>query len=167
MSAESTAVVAEEKPLTKLEVVRAMTNDPSLAKRVVVLGDREFPIVDLGYDSYSLFMVQLQPLLQGMIGLVPGFNQFRTQASNGFLTPAHVIAYCGSSLPEMARIETPITLHRITPCTFYRCNLPAIFRNNRILNQIHRRQYRIPMVWVRNQRVMQPESGVQDSVPSL
>lgn len=87
--------------MTQLEIVRAATNDPALAKRTVKLGEREFPVIDLEYDDYMLFMAQLQPLLECVLGSLPGVK------STGLLdtlTPATLVTYCAKSLPEMARI---------------------------------------------------------------
>ena len=98
-------------PLSKLSIVRAATNDPALSERKIVLGDRTFPIVDLAYDHYILFLAQLQPLLVGILGSIPGI---KTLGLTSTVTPTALIAYCGASLPEMARIVCAQTDPEIT-----------------------------------------------------
>jgi hypothetical protein len=87
--------------MTQVEIVRAATNDPSLALRTIKLGDREFPVLDLEYDDYMLFIAQVQPLIEALLGSLPGVKNTGLLDS---LTPATLITYCAKSLPEMARI---------------------------------------------------------------
>lgn len=91
----------EEKTLTQLEIVRAATNDPALAARTVKLGDREFPVLDLEYDDYMLFMAQVTPLLESLLGSLPGVRNLQLVDT---ITPSSIISFCGKSLPELARI---------------------------------------------------------------
>jgi len=86
---------------TKLEIVRAATNAPELSTRTVPLGDREFKVVDLEYDDYLLFMAQLQPLLEGLLGNLPGV---RGLGLSSVLSPTDIMRYCGKSLVDMAVI---------------------------------------------------------------
>ena len=86
---------------TALHIVRAVTNDPTLAERQVTLGDRVFPVLDLPYDQYILFLAELRPLLEGLMGTIPGLKDLSVV---GALTPAALVTYCGNSLPRMAQI---------------------------------------------------------------
>jgi len=110
MDTENIDTTESSKP-TALHIVRAVTNDPSLAERTVVLGDRTFPVLDLPYDQYTLFLAQLQPLLEGLLGTLPGLSGL---GLNDALTPAALITYCGKSLPEMARIVCAQSAPEIT-----------------------------------------------------
>jgi hypothetical protein len=91
-----------ESTLPQLEIVRAATNDPSLATRTVTLGDREFPIVDLPYSEYLAYLTKLQPLIQGVAG--------RLGAMRGLVEPTELglgtlMEYCVNDLPEMVQIS--------------------------------------------------------------
>lgn len=101
----------EDTALPQLEIVRAATNDPALAKRTMKLGDREFAIVDLPYDDYLLFVAQAQPLIELLMGSLPGV---KAAGLLDTLTPATLISYCATSLPEMARIVCSQTDAKIT-----------------------------------------------------
>jgi hypothetical protein len=100
-----------ESKLSQLEIVRAATNDPAMSERVVVLGDREFPVVDLDYSSYCRFLAKLQPLLQAVAGRL-GVTRGLVQANDFGLNT--LIDYCAYDLPEMAHIVVSQTDPDIT-----------------------------------------------------
>ena len=95
------APTTNEPKMTQLEIVRAVTNSPALATRTFTMSGRTFEILDLQYDDYMLFMAQLQPLFEALLGALPGV---RNMGLLNTLSPATLITYCGKSLPEMARI---------------------------------------------------------------
>lgn len=102
-----------EPNLSKQEIVRAATNDPSLSQKIVLLGDREFPIVDLPYKDHILFLAKLQPLLEGLAAGVA--STLKVPLPGAGLTAAGLLKYCMESLPEMACIVCRQTDPTITP----------------------------------------------------
>lgn len=93
-------MTTETPTLTQAEIVRAATNDPVLAEDTFQLGDRVFPLVDLAYDEYLKFFAHLQPLLEKLASTITN-TEFQKENE---IDVKGLIAYCGSSLPEMVRL---------------------------------------------------------------
>jgi hypothetical protein len=85
-----------EQKITSIDIARAATNDPAMASAKVILGDREFPIMDMPYEDNVKFLAYLQPLLESVAGRVAGVT------GDSGLTSAGLLKYCAASLPEMA-----------------------------------------------------------------
>jgi hypothetical protein len=90
--------------LTQTDIIRAATNDPSLATREFTLGDRTFKVVDLKYDDYLTFLSHLQPLLQAVMSTMTGET----------LDVAQILKHCGAKLPEMVLLMCRQTDPNIT-----------------------------------------------------
>jgi hypothetical protein len=107
---KTTVEVINETPtspvITEREKIRAATNDPALASDQFQLGERAFPIVDLPYDDYLLFVSHLQPVIEAMVNKVaqkkgislPGID-LRADFNTNLL-----LNMCGKTLPEMVCI---------------------------------------------------------------
>lgn len=89
--------------VTQLDIVRAATNDPALAKDTATLGDRTFPLVDLPYDDYIRFLALLQPLLETLTSQLARTAGIGTGLAS-ILSPNALVKYCAESLPEMVCI---------------------------------------------------------------
>lgn len=100
--------------LSEKEVARAVSNDPALSDRAFVLGDREFKIVDLDYDSYVTFIAYLQPLAEAIFGGFLSAQMGGDYSDTINVAPSAILKYCRSSLPEMACIVCRKTDENIT-----------------------------------------------------
>ena len=89
--------------LTQVEINQAATNDPFLANVKVTIGDRTFPILDLEYDDYVLFLSHLQPLIKGVFGKLASLSNM-SNLDVDQINGASLIEYCADALPEMVRI---------------------------------------------------------------
>lgn len=99
--------------LTETDMVRGATNHPSLASDSVMLGDREFKILDLEYDPYVRFLAYLQPLMEVILSRVSAMQGVVLPKESG-ISAASLVTYCAESLPEMARIVCQSTDPAIT-----------------------------------------------------
>lgn len=141
--AKKKASSKETPSLSQKDIVRAVTNDPSLSSDEFKLGDRTFKVVDLGYDDYLKFMVAMKPLLSGIAAgmskakgvSVPGIDLPETSA-----TEMKILEFCQDELPEMVRIvcaqtDPDITVAEIkklgkTPFNLAPIALKQMVRNN-------------------------------------
>lgn len=87
--------------LTERQIARAATNDPSLSEREFQLGDRTFPLVDLPYDDYVVFLGHLQPLMEAIAGR---FSATQDLVSSEEITVSGLAKYCAKALPEMVTL---------------------------------------------------------------
>lgn len=102
--------------LTPQQISEAATNNPALSPDEFKLGETTFKIVHLPYDDYVSFIAYLQPFLDAITSKmadkvkisVPGLDIGK--AIDGTL----LIKFCGTSLPEMARLICKQTYPNIT-----------------------------------------------------
>lgn len=100
--------------LSQKEIVRAMTNDPALSERQVVLGDRTFTVVDLAYDDYCEFLALFQPLLEAIASKFAARKGIAVMEPETPLSVQGILKYCKRELPEMAALVCKATDASIT-----------------------------------------------------
>jgi hypothetical protein len=97
--------IPTEPQLTSAEISRAATNSPALSLEEFNLGDRNFKIVDLSYDSYVEFLTLLSPLIESVFGSIasasgiPGVNV----DANAF-NVSSIIKHCAKTLPQLVQL---------------------------------------------------------------
>lgn len=101
-----------KKQVLPQDVTQAAVNSPILATIKFTLGSNEYPVLDLPYDDYVLFLTLLQPLLQaatGQLAKAAGLSAAADAAS-----PTSLITHCAENLPELAHIVVRQSVPLIT-----------------------------------------------------
>lgn len=156
---------AKERPatLTKVEVIRAASNDPLLSTDKFTLGDREFTLLDLGYDDYMKFLTLFAPLFDGIFKNVAQKQAAKETGLPGLDTPSlsdvpitTIITYCADNLPQLAHIvckqsDPKITVEEVktlakTPMKMVEIIMLQIKRNNIIKDFADFFQQILPLV---------------------
>lgn len=99
---------------SKEEAAKALVNSPELSDISFTLGDREFKVIDLGYDDYLKFITFLTPMLEVFIGSLASVGGVNVVAPIKEINATSIIKYCGESLPEIACIVCTQTDPTIT-----------------------------------------------------
>ncbi len=88
----------------KEEAVKAAVNSPKLSDIKFTLGEKEFKVIDLSYDSYLQFITHLTPLLEIFVGSLAATGGVRVLTPTADINAGSIIKYCGESLPEIVCI---------------------------------------------------------------
>jgi len=113
---DSDSPTVEVPPITKEQIVAAVTNAPELSPDEFQLGDGTFKVVFLPYNDYVTFLGYLQPFLSTLIVKkavtekvsIPGIDLGISADANTLIT------FCIRSLPEMVRLIAKQTVPDIT-----------------------------------------------------
>lgn len=89
---------------SKQEAVKAVINTPELSELKFTLGDKEFKVIDLGYDDYLKFITFLTPMLEVLLGSLASVKGVRVMTPTTEINAKSIITYCGESLPELVCI---------------------------------------------------------------
>lgn len=97
--------------LTDQQINEAATNDSTLVKEEVILGDppQTFKIKYLPYDDQIVFLTLLSPVFEGLLSRVGA------TVSTEALSIQKIMLLCKESLPELGRLVLKQTKPEITP----------------------------------------------------